>query len=169
MQKIKRSVFGHVCQLGYVTNDFDRSLAVFAENGVPQFVERRYLKIQTGAGEAADLHIGLAVVDGMQIELIQPLGGDDAIYRSALGDESYELHLHHICQLISDSEEFDRLKEGVEAGGIKVALWGVSPTGSKYFYADTRVALGHYIEYIYRDPAMDEAFLAGIPAFAVTP
>jgi len=167
MQKIKRSMFGHVCQLGYVTNDFDRALSVFAENGVPRFVERRHLKIQTGSAKEADVHIGLAIVDGMQIELIQPLGGDDAVYRDAIGSESFELRMHHVCQLVSDSEEFDRIREDVEAGGGKVTLWGVGPSGSKYFYVDTRAALGHYVEYIFRDQAMDEAFLAGIPAFAV--
>ena len=71
-------------QVAWITNDLDRAMAAFAADyGVPRWLELRNFKLLTGPGTYADVHIALAVRGGVELELIQPLGGDDHVYRQS--------------------------------------------------------------------------------------
>jgi hypothetical protein len=153
-------------QVAWITNDFDRALASFAADyGVPRWLELRNFKLLTGPGTHADVHIALAVRGGVELELIQPLGGDDRVYRQALtADPALQINFHHICYRLESAEALAAVRHAAEAKGRAIALHGEIATGTAYFYIDDRPTLGHHIEYIYYPPADLRQLSAAIPA-----
>jgi Glyoxalase/Bleomycin resistance protein/Dioxygenase superfamily len=147
--------FRNLIQVAYVTNDFGRALTEFgARYAVPKFMELRDLPVETNPGEKAQLHIALAWAGDVQIEIIEPRGGADRIYRDALPqDGSYALRFHHIAQLLDTEAELDALEAQMKKQGVRIAVRGSAPGSAVYFYSDHRDALGHYIEHIYYTPA----------------
>lgn len=138
-------------QVAYVTTDFDRGLAEFGERcGVPRWLELRGLEIQTGEGRSCRAHVALSYVGSMQLELIQALGGDDAVYRHGLPSQGYGLRFNHMAQLIETEQEFELLQDRVRSSGIPLVMHGSAPGGTtRYFYTDFRDTLGHYLEHVW--------------------
>lgn len=137
--------FRQFMQLAYVTNDFNRALKQFADrHGVTRFLEMRNEPAPTLAGRFAQLHVGLAwASETTQVELIAPLSGDDAIYRSALRGDAFSVVMHHVGQQAASQAEFDALREEARTLGLAVVI-----DTPAYFYVDTRATLGHCIEHI---------------------
>lgn len=138
-------IAGHHYQNAYIVRDIDRSVETFCDKADVR------LKIQTEVkqelqlfGKPATLSSKLAFlwIDDLQIELIQPIGGDDAIYRNAMLRD-YSMALHHICFRVRD---WDAFREDAASCGFPVALEGGSDA-LRYLYLDTRGMLGHFIEY----------------------
>lgn len=162
--QIRSSTYTGFVQLAYVTNDFDRALTVFGErHGVMRFLELREFTLQTGADQFAEVNIAIAMVDGMEIEIIQPLDGADKVYRCALAGKDFQVRFHHIGERVESLECFEHLKREVTAASRRIDLWGSSVNGAHYFYVDDRDTLGHHVEYIYRAPDDLAAFLARVP------
>lgn len=154
-------------QHGYVTNDFERAKRVFADYGITKFLEMRSLDVQIMGDQNATLSIGLAYFGSLQIEIIQPEGGSCQIHRDILPASGFALRLHHHGFLLYDEGEFTALRDGYAARGAQTVIDGRNPrSGNRYFYADTRAELGHYVEYIYLTPQGVEDY-ARIPQNAV--
>ena len=141
-------------QMGYVTNDFDGALAAFRYNaGIDRFFEQRNADVHVGPGVTAKLDIALAHVGGVQIEIIHPISGAIDIYRDILQESGFRLRLHHQGLLVSSIVEMERLQREARAKGFEIVLDSGDALGerARYFYADTRSFIGHYIEYLYYD------------------
>jgi hypothetical protein len=153
-------------QVAWVTNDLDRAMAAFAADyGVPRWLELRNFKLPTGPGTHAAVHVALAVRGGVELELIQPLGADDHVYRQILtADPALQIHFHHICYRLESAEALADVRHAAEAKGRAIVLQGEPATGTAYFYIDDRPTLGHHIEYIYYPPADLQQLAASIPA-----
>lgn len=138
-------------QVAYVTNDFDCALLEFGSRlAVPKFFEIRALPMETAPGETAQIHVGLAWSGGVQIEIIQPLGGSDAVYRDWLpAGRDYALRFHHLAHLMESEAEFDAVAAQLARQGVPVPLRGANPGAARYLYGDFRATLGHYVEYIH--------------------
>lgn len=154
---------GAFSQIAYVTNDFDRALADFADVGVTRFLELRDIGFAVGPAAEARCHVGLARSGGMEIEIIQPLGGADAVYRGILQGPDFQLHFHHVAQRLPDVASLERMKAQAQARGIDLPVDAVAPEGLTYFYADLRRTLGHMVEYVCPTPAFVEAMAAAVP------
>jgi hypothetical protein len=152
-------------QVAWVTNDMDRALAAYAADyGVPRWLELRNFRMKTGPDANAQVHIALAVRGGVELELIQPLGGADKVYRQILSDEpGLQLHFHHICYRLESATALAGVRRAAEAKGRAVVLQGDTATGTEYFYIDDRPTLGHHIEYIYYPPDDLQRLTAAIP------
>lgn len=134
-------------QVAYVTNDFNRAMDLFRDtHGINRFMENRDIRYQTGPGREAVCHIGLAYMGATEIELIEPRDGDVQLYRDYLPEEAFGLRFHHICKLFRDDEAFDRQVGDYRKEGRRLPLIGSSPGFARYFCADFRAELGHYIE-----------------------
>lgn len=153
-------------QLGYVTNDFERALKQFEEtHGIHAFVEMRDAQVETGPGKIAHCNIALARVGKNEVEIINPIGGDDEVYAETLPKEKFAVNFHHVCRMHQTQESFSAAREKERQAGIELALEGQDKdSGTQYYYADYREKLGHYIENIYYPPAARE-FLDKIPTF----
>lgn len=150
MSAVPFSPYKGFIQIAYVTNDFDRSLKYFAErHGIPKFMELRDLSIEIQPGKTALNNIGLAFVGDVQIEIINPLSGECAIYKDPLPEKEFAVRFHHVAQLIDTEEEYEAQREAQRKLGKKIAIDGASPGNARYFYTDYRDELGHYIEHIW--------------------
>jgi hypothetical protein len=148
------SPFSGFLQIAYVTTDMDEAIARFAaEHNVPLWARMPGIEIETLGGRHCKLNIALAFVGQTQLELIEPLSGDDRIYREALPQTGFAIRHHHIAQLIESEAAFDTQREEMAARGVPIVVDGQSAGAARYFYTDHRATLGHYIEHIWYTPA----------------
>lgn len=156
-------------QLAYVTSDFDAALNLFATRyGMNRFLELRNFTMATGPGRAATLHIGLAYAGPMQIEVMQPLSGDDGAWRRALrGTGQFEMVFHHECHLLRSRADIAAVRDALAQAGFPVIMEGEAPGIAYYLYADQTSTIGHAVEYICYEPAAFTQLEAAIPRFSV--
>lgn len=156
---------GRFRQIAYVTNDFDRALsAVSDRTGVRSFLQLRDYQYMAGPNAHLRCHIAMALAGGVEIEIIEPRGGADEVYRTFLSGPDFDLRFHHVAYTLPSFEVLTGLKEGLRAQGAPIPLEGVAPEGLTYFYADLREPLGHYVEYVYGTAAYEAAMAAALGA-----
>ena len=139
-------------QIAYVSNDFDRALGVFRERyGITRFFEMRDVPMQVGPDDCCRVSVGLVWVGSIQLELITPMGGSDAVYRDLLPADGsrFALRMHHVCQRIDSNAEFDATLAAIEQSGARIAAIGEAPGLVRYVYVDQREVLGHYLEHTF--------------------
>ena len=154
MSKLSLSPFSGFLQIAYVTTDVDEATDRFGrEQNVQAWARLPGIEIESIAGRRCKLNIALAFVGSVQLELIEPLSGDDRVYRDALPGDGFAIRHHHIAQLIGSEAAFETQREEMTAAGVPVVIDGQSPGYARYFYTDHRATLGHYIEHIWYTPA----------------
>lgn len=158
-----KSPLGRVAQVAYVTNDFDWGLQMLHQRyGLAEMLQLRNHAVEVQPGRHATLHIGLALAGDMQLELIEPRGGDDKVYRWGLPSGEPALHFHHIAELIESEEALAATEALYATRGIEVIMRGSVPGMLYYIYTDHRGTLGHFIEHAYYTPE-GRKFLASLP------
>jgi hypothetical protein len=141
-------------QVAYVTNDFERALGVCAATlGAREFARLPAMQYQTGPGRTAICNIGLAYVGATEIEVIQPLEGDVKIYSEILPATGFALRFHHLARWYESCAELETQLAAYRSAGRAVPIDGTSPGSARYFYADFRSEIGHYVEAIWFEPA----------------
>jgi hypothetical protein len=148
-------LFAGFYQNGYVTNDLDRAIDVFASRyGVARFAVTRARPIELEGGAMLHLDMAMGFVGPVQYEILQPAGGADGIYRRALegGGEGFKLRFHHHAYLVASPEDLLARRRCLEAGGHPIVLCGGRPGANQFFYADATATLGHHLEYLYICP-----------------
>ena len=144
-----------VFQVAYATGDIDRAAEFFsARFGIPCFRVSRNVRIQTTSGDA-NCHFALAQIGGVQLELIEPAGGSDAVYRDLIGTNQAvnTIRLHHFGCLIRDAAAWREVVSEIRTEGFATPVCGDFGGMMHYLYADTRDSLGHYLEYMYQTDA----------------
>lgn len=151
-------------QHGYVTSDIDRAVEHFGrELGITRFSvsERTLAPVSARTGPMIiRCRIAFAWLDGLMIEVIEPLSGDVGIYASALPESGFGLVLHHLAYLVDDSVDWAEFRRHVDPASLVFEASGAI----SYLYVDTRQTLGHYLEYLKFDPDQLAALRAQIPA-----
>lgn len=136
----------NVFQTAYVTPDIDAAVLLAAQRlGAPRMQVNRDVAIQTGHG-VAHCHFALAFIGAVQLELIQPVGGADGVYRAQTPDVG--LRLHHVGVLVDDRVDWDALLAEAKRDGFAVPVCGDFAGLMRYAYLDHRAELGHYVEYM---------------------
>lgn len=137
-------------QLGYVTTNLDQALAIFSERyGIPEFMKLHDVHGTLDDGGQLRFHVGLAYVGDTQIELIEPCGGQDGLYRDFLPQTGFAIRFHHISQLLDSQDEADQLLQTVAARGLRIAYRSEREGLSRNIYTDHVATLGHYMEHMY--------------------
>ena len=153
-----------VFQLAYVTQDIERAMAEFGVAlGIGRFQVNRDVPIATGNGMAC-CHFALAFLGAQQIELIEPAGGADGVYRDALQPGRIAV-LHHLGFLVPTEAAWQARMRRIEAGGDPVPVRGSFGDLMHYAYVDKRDLCGHYLEYMYATPVGAGLFDA-VPRFS---
>jgi hypothetical protein len=143
-------ILGRVLQHAYVTNDIDEACRVMGRRfGVNQFWRPNPQTMSLDDGSNVVLHNAHAWVGPIWLELIQPKGGADALWRDWLPtDKGFAMKFHHMGIHVETEEEMRaRIAQG-EANGLKLAL-SLTVMGTMARYLDAREDLGHYLEYLY--------------------
>jgi hypothetical protein len=143
----------NIFQLAYVTDDIDAAVRhAGAAMGIGAFQVNRSMAIETGEGIAI-AHFALAFLGETQIEIIQPAGGADAVYRDGIRQQGGALSFHHVGALITDEAAWQATVRAIEQSGEAVPVRGAFGDVMHYLYVDRRATLGHYCEYMWRTPA----------------
>ncbi|MCB2079241.1 MAG: VOC family protein [Novosphingobium sp.] len=142
---------GHY-QNAYVTCDLDRTLAMLErEFGLADFaLFAGEVTVDTAEGlKPASLRIANRWVGGTNIELVEPVSGAIEHYCSMLpADRSDPApRLHHVALRRDD---LGAMHAEIAASLFEVAFSG-KPPGMVFAYLDTRLALGHYLELVWKE------------------
>lgn len=151
--------FKQCFQLGYVTPDLDRAVALYAERfGVGEFLT---FDTATMNPDAPPMRVGLAWTGEVMIELIEP-GADHPLYACAMPDSGFAINLHHLGYLVHDEAGWKEALASLEAQGIPVVSRTSSGEMLDLVYADARPLLGHHLEVIWLKP-QGRAFFDSVP------
>jgi hypothetical protein len=150
-------------QIAFVTTDLDRAMQLFAETyGISKFRIKRDIPSAPGMPKMS-AHVAHAYVGPMMIELIQPVGGDDSLYREILPPDGFGIRLHHFGFIVRSEQELDRISAALEAKRVPIAFDATMPGVARAVYADARRTLGHYLEYVYLRPESRRSYYAEVP------
>ncbi|MGH3561330.1 MAG: VOC family protein [Mycobacterium sp.] len=148
-------------QIAWVTHDLDATeTALTGLLGVKKWV--RMPEVHFGPdscsyrGRPADFvaSISLSYLGDMQLELIQPVRGEN-IYSDFLRDNGPGLH--HICVEAADPESFAAMLAAATEHGARAVQQGVMPGGIRFAYVSAPEAGVPFVE-IAHFPAETRAF-----------
>ena len=132
----KESFEFKINQLGIVVKDIEKSSTFLESIGLGPFPT---LETESKDGK---FKIGIFQQDGIQIELIQPISGDDQLYSKFLNERGEGLH--HVGYWV---EDYDEALQKMKDMGIRVLVDG-DVYGIRYSYFDTEAECGFIVELI---------------------
>lgn len=151
-------------QVCYVTSDLDAGMRQLGSlHGVERFRVRRDVASLPGM-PAMTLHQAHVYLGDVQLELIQPAGGNDAIYRDFCPVDGALRH-HHYGLWVDERAEYESLRERCAALGVPIAMEIAVPAVGGAIYADFRRELGHYVEYVHLAPEVKAGYYADVPRY----
>ena len=158
----------HHSQIAYVTNDLAAAMArLTAEYGTPGFFEMS--NIQPGENSAGKpvLKIALALVGGVEVELIEPIGDTAPLFSDVLpGGDDLAIRFHHIAARIDGPlSNWDAHVASLDLTTHQVAFDGAIGDMLRYIYTDERATLGHYVEHVWMSPDLLAQMRGIVPAY----
>ena len=144
-------------QMAYATNDIDRARTLFAERyGIAAF---RSLEGALPAG--GRIRVELAWVGSIMYELLTAEGPGSEIFMVRLPREDFAIRHHHLGFLIHDEHEWHALHTGIRSTGRTLLSQSSTPGFMQSCFVDAP-ELGHYLEYLFPEPA-GLAFFESVP------
>lgn len=158
----------HHSQIAYVTNDLAAAMArLTADYGTPGFFEMS--NIQPGEDPTGKpvLKIALAVVGGVEIELIEPVGDTAPLFSDVLPDsDGLAIRFHHIASRIEGPiAHWDAHVASLDLARHPVVFEGALGDMLRYIYTDERATLGHYVEHVWMSPDLLAQMRGIVPAY----
>jgi catechol 2,3-dioxygenase-like lactoylglutathione lyase family enzyme len=149
-------------QIAWVTQDLDATeRALTGLLGVRKWVRIPDVHFAPDTcsyhGKPADFvaSISLSYLGDMQLELIQPVRGEN-VYSDFLRDAGPGLH--HICMAAESPEQFDAALAEATDRGAPVVQQGVMPGGIQFAYVSAPQAGVPFIEIAYVPPEMQSFY-----------
>jgi hypothetical protein len=169
MNRFAAPALANVMQLAWVTPDMERSLEQFKTlYRVPEFLTLDLVFPATIFGQRGEMKmkVSLANIDNMQIELIQPMGGIDAVYRDVLpSDGSHANVFHHVCMKVDGTlADWEAYAAALEPAQPIVYIGDIGPQG-RVLYTDTRDTLGIYLEHVWFTEENQERMRGLVPTY----
>ena len=155
-------------QTAYVTNNMEQALAVFREQ---YDVSSFYVFANDAPGmvqsDGAQMKIALALVGGVEIELIEPLGDTAPMFSAPLpNDGSFAIRFHHVAYRIEgDLSDFEAHMASIDPEKHPVIWSGSMGDVMRFAYTDERAVLGHYVEHVWMHPELRAQLAGAIPVF----
>lgn len=149
-------------QLSYITDDFERGLrelkAAFGGADFLQLDPERFenLVFRGEAVEISSMKVALAAIGGNAVELVQraPTGPYSDPSRGGF------VELHHVGVRVDD---LTACRDTVASAGLDAPFSG-RYMDTAFFYADCRVLLGHWVEFIQFGPDSSRMMAESRPA-----
>jgi hypothetical protein len=146
-------------QFSYITNDIDAFEARLREGyGVERFLIRHDHSRNSPASSGAILHMALALVDGVELEIIQPNPEKPSIYRDALALSGGVGRFHHINHRLTQREQWRQAEALVARLNLPVELQGGLGEDMRFSYPDARADFSHHLEFSYMAGANAPSF-----------
>ena len=154
----------NVVQAGFVVRDIDAAVQrwsqkgagpfrVFRDADIPLFHHQRESSLR--------LNLALGQCDGVQIELIQPLGDAPSLFSECYPGGTPEEAFHHFGMIADD---YDQFVAAHQAEGRPLVMHGEF-SGYRFGFVDTRDTLGFMLEAFEKTPSL-LAFFDEIEALA---
>jgi len=152
-------------QIGYVTKDLDAGVRQLgAIHGIERFRIKRDVPSMPGMPKML-MHQAHVFIGAVQLEVIQPAGGDDGLYRDVCAADDSAIRHHHSGMWIDDAVEYGGLRAALEEQKIPIVFEVSIPNIGGAIYADTRPKLGHYLEYVHFTPEAKRGYYADVPQY----
>jgi len=155
-------------QTAYVTNDMQLALAVFRDHyDVTSF----YVFANDAPGmvqsDGAQLKIALAIVGGVEIELIEPQGDTAPMFSAPLpSDGSFAIRFHHVAYRVEgDLSDFEAHMASIDSEKHPVIWSGSLGDMMRFAYTDERALLGHYVEHVWMHADLRAQISGAIPVY----
>jgi Glyoxalase/Bleomycin resistance protein/Dioxygenase superfamily len=155
-------------QTAYVTNDMEQALAAFRDQyDVPSF----YVFANDAPGmvqsDGAQLKIALAIVGGVEIELIEPQGNTAPLFSGLLpSDGRFAVRFHHVAYRVDGNlSDFEAHMASIDTEKHPVIWSGSLGDVMRFAYTDERALLGHYVEHVWMHPELRAQIAAAIPVY----
>jgi catechol 2,3-dioxygenase-like lactoylglutathione lyase family enzyme len=141
----------------YVTHDLEAGKRKLAEMfGMKEVSVYPEIEVSVPGG-AAKIAFAVGDSNGMLLEVIQPLGGEDTVYRQVLPDDPADIAFHHYATRVDGEDEWQLVMDAAQDHGLEIVVNGGEEYGSRYLYLDTRAHLGHMLEFMSGVPDESEA------------
>lgn len=155
-------------QNAYVTNDLERAMAVWRDMfDVPSFHVFDNTAPELESTPPYKMKIALALVGGVEIELIEPFPGQAPLHEEILpADGSFAMRFHHAAMRIGgDVANFEAHMASLDRAAHPVVWRGGLGDVMRYAYTDERATLGHYLEHVWFEEQFRRAMAAAIPSY----
>ena len=157
-------LFDGLFQICYVVLDLDAGMRTLAEkHGISRFRIKRDVASLPGMPKM-QIHEAHVFIGNTQIELIQPAGGDDTLYREFCSPDKSSLRHHHFG-MWAEEAHYATLRSNFAALQIPIAFEAAVPGVAAVMYADARASLGHYLEYVNMPAAVRKKYYADVPVY----
>lgn len=155
-------------QIAYVTNDIVAAMAALqAAYDTPGFFEMS--NIQPGEDPTGKpvLKIALAVVGGVEVELIEPVGDTAPLFKDFLPEgEGLAIRFHHVATRIEGPlANWDAHVASLDLTRHPVVFEGAIGDMLRYIYTDERAILGHYVEHVWMSPDLLSQLRSMVPSY----
>ena len=150
------SILSLAHQISYVTDDFDGFIARLQQRyRVGDFLVRHDHSRGTPGSSGAILHLALAWLDDVMIEVIQPNPSHPSIYRHALPPAGGVGRFHHLGVAMTTREQWDEGQAIIAREALPVEIAGKPSATMDFSYPDARRDFGHFLEFSYREGGRD--------------
>ena len=145
---MKQFASGHAMQSAWVVDDLDAAVDAWLKVGIGPFFFVEYIpalfenSTYRGSPSPISMKIALAQAGDMQIELIEPTGEQQNIYRDTVPKGTTAFH--HLCYWTNDIDA--EISSLVDQGYEVAATGQVAGGGATFAYVDTSPVLGHMTE-----------------------
>lgn len=141
-------------QTAYVTNNRDQAMKQLGEAyGIKDWYTNPSFVCEILPGKTMEIRLALAFVGDTQIEIIEPVAGAVAFYRTALtADKSFQVKLHHLCIAFDTAEQYEAKVAELRREGVDLPCditREMKGDMGLACYADYRHKCGHFLEYIW--------------------
>jgi hypothetical protein len=144
-------------QVAYATNDMDRACEIFSK----QFGIKEFRRLEGPMPAGGHIRVELAWVGGTMYEILTASGPGSEIYVSRLPTATFAIRHHHLGFLIHDEVQWDALHANAARLGKTVLAQNNNVGFLRSCFIDAP-ELGHYLEYIFPEPA-GIAFFEQVP------
>lgn len=152
-------------QICYVTRDLDAGMRqLMAMHGVESFRIKRDVDAMPGMPKMR-MNQAHVFIGPLQLELIQPAGGDDGLYRDFCAADGDAIRFHHFGLWVDNPAEYGALPAALAEQSIPIVFQLSLPENMGAIYADTRAWLGHYLEYVHMKPEVKRIYYADVPKY----
>ena len=109
-------------QIAYVTTDLDAGVRQLqAIHGIERFRIKRDVPSMPGMPKMM-MHQAHVFIGAVQLEVIQPAGGDDALYRDVCAADGSAILHHHFGMWVDDEAEYAGLRAALAEQNIPVVF-----------------------------------------------
>ncbi len=148
---------GTIVQAGFVVNDLDKAVERWFGRGAGPFRAFRDIEIPLFYRQRESnlrLNLALGQCDGVQVELIQPLGNSSSLFAECYPGGYPEEAFHHFGMIADDYDLF----VAKHAEEDRPLVMNGEFSGYRFGFVDTRDRLGFMLEAFERTPSLLEFF-----------